>query len=32
MTVEITDIRKSLIGERTPIPGPFGPRGLIYAD
>ncbi|WHZ38157.1 aminotransferase class V-fold PLP-dependent enzyme [Sagittula sp. MA-2] len=32
MTVEITDIRKSLIGEGTPIPGPFGPRGLIYAD
>jgi len=32
MTIAISDIRKALIGEGATIPGPFGPRRLIYSD
>ena len=32
MSLHIEDIRKSIIGEGRAIPGPFGPRSLIYAD
>jgi selenocysteine lyase/cysteine desulfurase len=32
MSLHIEDIRKSIIGEGGAIPGPFGPRSLIYAD
>jgi selenocysteine lyase/cysteine desulfurase len=32
MSLHIEDIRKSIIGESSAIPGPFGPRSLIYAD
>lgn len=32
MTIRFEDIRASLIGEGAVIPGPFGPRALIYAD
>ena len=32
MSLEFKDIRRSLIGEGAVIPGPFGPRALVYAD
>lgn len=32
MSLEFQDIRSAVIGEGTAIPGPFGPRALIYAD
>lgn len=32
MTIQFQDIRDSIIGEGSAIPGPFGPRPLIYAD
>lgn len=32
MSLEFKDIRHALIGEGTAIPGPFGPRALLYAD
>ncbi|EPX78587.1 aminotransferase class V-fold PLP-dependent enzyme [Litoreibacter arenae] len=32
MTIGIPDIRDALIGEGVAIPGPFGPRRLIYSD
>ncbi|MBL3596942.1 aminotransferase class V-fold PLP-dependent enzyme [Rhodovulum sulfidophilum] len=32
MSLQFDDIRRALIGEGTAIPGPFGPRALIYAD
>ncbi|MDK3018830.1 aminotransferase class V-fold PLP-dependent enzyme [Pseudodonghicola flavimaris] len=32
MSLEFKDIRRALIGEGSAIPGPFGPRALIYAD
>ncbi|MEP2639854.1 aminotransferase class V-fold PLP-dependent enzyme [Roseobacter sp.] len=32
MLLEFQDIRGALIGEGAAIPGPFGPRALIYAD
>ncbi|TCO70084.1 aminotransferase class V-fold PLP-dependent enzyme [Rhodovulum euryhalinum] len=32
MSLQFEDIRRALIGEGTSIPGPFGPRALIYAD
>ncbi|WP_444891272.1 aminotransferase class V-fold PLP-dependent enzyme [Microbulbifer sp. DLAB2-AA] len=32
MTTLIKHIRESVIGDRTPIPTPFGPRPLVYAD
>lgn len=32
MSLEFKDIRGALIGEGTAIPGPFGPRALLYAD
>lgn len=32
MTLQFQDIRNSIIGEGSAIPGPFGPRPLIYAD
>lgn len=32
MTIAISDIRTALIGEGAAIPGPFGPRRLIYCD
>ena len=32
MSLEFKDIRSALIGEGTAMPGPFGPRALIYAD
>ncbi len=32
MTLTISDIRTALIGEGASIPGPFGPRRLIYTD
>ncbi|WP_375572585.1 aminotransferase class V-fold PLP-dependent enzyme [Seohaeicola saemankumensis] len=31
-SLDIEDIRKSIIGEGAAIPGPFGPRSLVYAD
>lgn len=32
MQVQVHDIRNAIIGEGTAIPGPFGPRNLLYAD
>ena len=32
MTVQFDTIRSQIIGEGTTIPGPFGPRALLYAD
>lgn len=32
MPLTFNDIRSAIIGEGTAIPGPFGPRALIYAD
>lgn len=32
MTLTFNDIRSAIIGEGSAIPGPFGPRALIYAD
>ncbi|GAA4215515.1 selenocysteine lyase/cysteine desulfurase [Sagittula marina] len=32
MTIQFDTIRTAIIGEGTAIPGPFGPRALIYAD
>jgi len=32
MSLQFEDIRRYLIGEGAAIPGPFGPRALIYAD
>ncbi|TDE37911.1 aminotransferase class V-fold PLP-dependent enzyme [Antarcticimicrobium sediminis] len=32
MSMQFDDIRHALIGEGVAIPGPFGPRALIYAD
>ncbi|MCC0022547.1 MAG: aminotransferase class V-fold PLP-dependent enzyme [Nitratireductor sp.] len=32
MSFEFKDIRRALIGEGSAIPGPFGPRALLYAD
>ncbi|CUH64848.1 putative cysteine desulfurase [Thalassovita gelatinovora] len=32
MSLEFRDIRNSIIGEGCAIPGPFGPRALLYAD
>ncbi|MBL3570774.1 aminotransferase [Rhodovulum sulfidophilum] len=32
MSLHFEDIRRALIGEGAAIPGPFGPRALIYAD
>ncbi len=32
MAIQFDTIRTAIIGEGTTIPGPFGPRALIYAD
>ncbi|MCM2561631.1 aminotransferase class V-fold PLP-dependent enzyme [Lutimaribacter sp. EGI FJ00015] len=32
MTLQFKDIRNAIIGEGCAIPGPFGPRPLMYAD
>lgn len=32
MTIQFETIRAALVGEGATIPGPFGPRALIYAD
>lgn len=32
MTVQFKEIRSAIIGEGAAIPGPFGPRALLYAD
>ena len=32
MSVSFHDIRRALIGEGAAIPGPFGPRAMLYAD
>lgn len=32
MSIQFDTIRSAIIGEGTTIPGPFGPRALIYAD
>ena len=32
MSLQFSDIRQALIGEGATIPGPFGPRALLYAD
>ncbi len=32
MPLDIKDIREAIIGEGAAVPGPFGPRRLLYAD
>lgn len=32
MSIALSDIREAIIGEGVSIPGPFGPRALLYAD
>ncbi|MBL3702764.1 aminotransferase class V-fold PLP-dependent enzyme [Sulfitobacter sp. BDSS02] len=32
MSIQFNDIRSAIIGEGSVIPGPFGPRALLYAD
>jgi selenocysteine lyase/cysteine desulfurase len=32
MSLSFHDIRHAIIGEGTSVPGPFGPRALLYAD
>lgn len=32
LPIDFNDIRRAVIGEGVAIPGPFGPRALIYAD
>ena len=32
MSIQFNDIRSAIIGEGSVIPGPFGPRSLLYAN